>query len=151
MLAPYGITDSYPGLILPYSAGAVVFTGVLVKNYIDGIPEDIEEAALVDGYGRTGAFMKVTLPLIKPILALGVLLAFIGPYSDYALANAFITSPNLWTLSLGLYKASQTVGPGLNYGIFSAFSIVMALPILVLFFALQRYIVSGLTLGAVKG
>lgn len=151
MLAPYGITSTYLGLIIPYSAGAVVFTGVLVKNYIDSIPEDIEEAALVDGYGRGGAFVRVTLPLIRPILALGVLLAFTGPYSDYALANFFITKPSLWTLSLGLYKASQTVGPGLNYGIFSAFSIIMALPILILFLALQRYIISGLTLGGVKG
>lgn len=151
MLAPYRLTSSYLGLIIPYSAGAVVFTGVLVKNYIDSIPEDIEEAALVDGYGRGGAFVRVTLPLITPILALGVLLAFAGPYSDYALANFFITNPKLWTLALGLYKTSQTTGPGLNYGIFSAFSIIMALPILILFLALQRYIISGLTLGGVKG
>lgn len=151
MLAPYHLTSTYIGLIIPYSAGAVVFMGVLVKQYIDTIPEDIEEAALVDGYGRGGAFIKVTLPLITPVLALGVLIAFSGPYSDFALANFFITNPNLWTLALGLFKASQTTGPGLNYGIFSAFSVIMALPILILFIALQRYIIAGLTLGGIKG
>lgn len=151
MLAPYHLTSTYLGLIIPYSTGAVVFMGVLVKQYIDSIPEDIEEAALVDGYGRGGAFLKVTLPLITPVLALGVLIAFTGPYSDFALANFFITTPNLWTLALGLYKTSQTVGPGLNYGIFSAFSLIMALPVLILFMALQRYIIAGLTLGGVKG
>lgn len=151
MFASLNLIDTYLGLIIPYSAGSIIFSGILVKNYIDSIPEDLEEAALVDGYSRTGAFFRVTLPLCKPILALGVLLAFVGPYTDFALANVFITSPGLWTLALGLYKVSQTVGQGTNYGIFSAFSFIMGIPIIVLYIAFQRYIVSGLTLGGVKG
>jgi arabinogalactan oligomer/maltooligosaccharide transport system permease protein len=70
--------------------------------------------------------------------ALGVVLAFVGLYTDYALANAFITSSNLWTLALGLYKTSQTVGVGFNYGIFSAFSFLMGLPILIIYLVFQR-------------
>ncbi len=151
MFAKLNLIDTYIGLIIPYSAGSVIFSGILVKNYIDSIPEDLEEAALVDGYTRTGAFFRVILPMCKPILALGVLLAFVGPYTDYALANAFITSSNLWTMALGLYKTSQTVGIGFNYGIFSAFSFLMGAPILVLYMVFQRYIISGLTLGGVKG
>jgi arabinogalactan oligomer/maltooligosaccharide transport system permease protein len=151
MFAKLNLIDTYIGLIIPYSAGSVIFSGILVKNYIDSIPEDLDEAALVDGYTRTGAFFRVILPLSKPILALGVVLAFVGPYTDYALANAFITSSNLWTLALGLYKTSQTVGVGFNYGIFSAFSFLMGLPILIIYLVFQRYIISGLTLGGVKG
>lgn len=151
MFAKLNLIDTYIGLIIPYSAGSVIFTGILVKNYIDSIPEDLDEAALVDGYTKTGAFFRVILPLCKPILALGVVLAFVGPYTDYALANAFITSSRLWTLALGLYKTSQTVGVGFNYGIFSAFSFLMGLPILIIFLLFQRYIISGLTLGGVKG
>lgn len=147
------LINTYLGLIIPYSAGSVVFSGVLVKNYIDSIPEDLEEAALVDGETKTGAFVKVIIPLIKPILALGMLLAFIGPYTDYILASAFITGNNLQTLALRLYTVStgSSSGVSLNYGVFSAFSFLMGIPILIVYLIFQRYIISGLTLGGVKG
>lgn len=152
MFAKLNLIDTYLGLLIPYSAGSIVFSGILVKNYIDSIPADLEEAAMVDGYSRTGAFFRVILPLSKPILALGLLLAFVGPYTDYALANVFITSPNLWTLALGLYKVSEGVGgQGLDYAKFSAFSFIMGAPILILYIVFQKYIISGLTLGGVKG
>lgn len=147
------LINTYLGLIIPYSAGSVVFSGVLVKNYIDSIPEDLEEAALVDGQTKTGAFVKVIIPLIKPILALGMLLAFIGPYTDYILASAFITGNSLQTLALRLYTVStgSSSGVSINYGVFSAFSFLMGIPILILYIIFQRYIISGLTLGGVKG
>lgn len=152
MFAKLNLIDTYLGLLIPYSAGSIVFSGILVKNYIDSIPQELEEAAMVDGYTRTGAFFRVVLPLSKPILALGLLLAFVGPYTDYALANAFITSPGLYTLALGLYKVSQTVGAGgINYAVFSAFSFIMGAPIMILYIVFQKYIISGLTLGGVKG
>lgn len=153
MFSQLHLINTYLGLIIPYSAGSVVFSGVLVKNYIDSIPEDLEEAALVDGQTKTGAFVKVIIPLIKPILALGMLLAFIGPYTDYILASAFITGNSLQTLALRLYTVStgSSSGVSINYGVFSAFSFVMGIPILILYLIFQRYIISGLTLGGVKG
>ncbi len=146
-----GLIDTYLGLIIPYSAGAVVFSGILVKNYMDSIPDDIEEAALIDGLGRTEAFFRVLLPLCYPILGLAAFLAFIGPYTDYAMANVFITSNNLWTLALGLYHLNSTDTGVQPYGLVTAFAIVMSLPIVVAYMVFQRYIIGGLTLGSVRG
>ena len=151
MFAKLGLIDSYPGLIIPYSAGAVVFSGILVKNYMDSIPDDIEEAALVDGLGRTGAFFRVLLPLCYPVLGLAAFLAFVGPYTDYALAHVFITSSAKETLALNLYSIATTDTGASNYGVVTAFAIVMSLPIVVFYIAFQRYIIGGLTLGAVRG
>jgi len=152
MFAKVGLIDSYIGLIIPYSAGAVVFSGILVKNYMDSIPDDIEEAALMDGMGRTQAFFRVLLPLCLPVLGLAAFLAFIGPYTDYALANVFLTAdPTKWTLALGLYNIANTDTGEQNYGLVTAFAILMSLPIVAFYMAFQRYIIGGLTLGAVRG
>jgi len=147
------LVDTYLGLIIPYSAGSVVFSGILVKNYMDSIPDDIEEAALVDGLDRTGALFRVLLPLCLPVLGLAALLAFIGPYTDFALANIFITSPGLRTLALGLFgDYSQTTSRGSAvWGVVTAFGVVMSLPIFAAYMIFQRYIIGGLTLGAVRG
>ncbi len=153
MFANLHLIDTYIGLIIPYSAGTIVFSGILVKNYMDSIPDDIEEAALVDGLNRTGAFFRILIPLCLPILALAALLAFIGPYTDYALANVFLTSPNMRTLALGLfadYSQTNSVGSSV-YGTVTAFGLLMSLPIFVVYILFQRYIISGLTLGAVTG
>ena len=152
MFAKLGLIDSYIGLIIPYSAGAVVFSGILVKNYMDSIPDDIEEAALMDGMGRTEAFFRVLLPLCLPVLGLAAFLAFMGPYTDYALANVFLTAdPTKWTLALGLYNVANTDTGQHNYGLVTAFAILMSLPIVVFYMVFQRYIIGGLTMGAVRG
>jgi arabinogalactan oligomer / maltooligosaccharide transport system permease protein len=149
--AKLGLIDSYVGLIIPYSAGAVVFSGILVKNYMDSIPDDIEEAALVDGMSRTQAFFRVLIPLCYPVLGLAAFLAFVGPYTDYALAHVFLTSSDKWTLALGLYNVANTDTGQSNYGLVTAFAIVMSLPIVAFYMVFQRYIIGGLTLGAVRG
>jgi len=151
MFANLGLIDTYLGLIIPYSAGAVVFSGILVKNYMDSIPDDIEEAALVDGMSRTQAFFRVLIPLCYPVLGLAAFLAFIGPYTDYALAHVFITSSDKWTLALGIYTLNSSDTGSMPYGLVTAFAIVMSLPIVVAYIVFQRYIVGGLTLGAVRG
>lgn len=151
MFAKLGLIDTYPGLIIPYSAGAVVFSGILVKNYMDSIPDDIEEAALMDGLSRTGAFFRVLIPLCYPVLGLAAFLAFVGPYTDYALAHVFITSSTKETLALNLYNIATTDTGASNYGVVTAFAIVMSLPIVAFYMAFQRYIIGGLTLGAVRG
>ncbi|HTS32951.1 MAG TPA: ABC transporter permease subunit [Thermoplasmata archaeon] len=152
MFAKLGLIDTYIGLIIPYSAGAVVFSGILVKNFMDSIPDDIEEAALVDGMTRTQAFFSVLIPLCLPVLGLAAFLAFVGPYTDYAFAHVFIDSNNLFTLALGLYQINSANGAGAqDYGLVCAFALVMSLPIVAFYMLFQRYIIGGLTLGAVRG
>jgi len=150
LFAKVGLVGSYIGLIIPYSAGAVVFSGILVKNYMDSIPDDIEEAALLDGMSRTQAFFRVLVPLCYPVLGLAAFLAFIGPYTDYALAHVFIESQSMYTLALGLYNLNSQTGIQ-NYGLVTAFAIVMSLPIVAFYMVFQRYIIGGLTMGAVRG
>jgi arabinogalactan oligomer / maltooligosaccharide transport system permease protein len=152
MFAQLGLIDSYLGLIIVYSSGAVVFSGILVKNYMDSIPDDIEEAALVDGMSRTQAFFRVLIPLCYPVLGLAAFLAFVGPYTDYVFAHVFLTADSTkWTLALGLYNIANTDTGQSNYGLVTAFAIVMSLPIVAFYIAFQRYIIGGLTLGAVRG
>ncbi len=151
MFAKLDLIDTYPGLIIPYSAGAVVFSGILVKNYMDSIPDDIEEAALIDGLSRTGAFFRVLIPLCTPVLGLAAFLAFVGPYTDYALAHVFITSSAKETLALNLYAIATGDTGEQNYGVVTAFALVMSLPIVAFYIAFQRYIIGGLTLGGVRG
>ncbi len=151
MFNSLGLIDTYLGLIIPYSAGAVVFSGILVKNYMDSIPDDIEEAALVDGLSRTQAFFRVLIPLCYPVLGLAAFLAFLGPYTDFALAHLFITTTNLETLALGIYSINSGDQGTQNYGLVTAFAVVMSLPIVAFYLAFQRYIIGGLTLGAVRG
>ncbi len=151
MFAKLGLIDSYIGLIIPYSAGAVVFSGILVKNYMDSIPDDIEEAALIDGMSRTEAFFRVMIPLCLPVLGLAAFLAFMGPYTDYAYAHVFLTSSDKWTLALGLYNINSSDTGTQNYGLVTSFAIVMSLPIVAFYMVFQRYIIGGLTLGAVRG
>lgn len=154
LIGHYGLTNSYLGLIVVYISGGAVFTAILTKNYMDSIPSDLEESALIDGYTRTQAFTKIILPLSKPILYLALLLTFVAPYTDYAFANLFLTSPNLYPLSLGLYEASKSATNGsgviLNYGIFTAFALLMGIPIFIIYLIFQKNIISGLTMGAVK-
>jgi len=154
LLGHYGVTNSYLGLIIVYISGGAVFTAILTKNFMDSIPNDLEESALIDGYTKTQAFTKIILPLSKPILYLSLLLTFVGPYTDYAFANLFLTSSNLFPLGLGLYEASKTATNGsgviLNYGVFTAFGLLMGIPIFIIYLIFQKNIISGLTMGAVK-
>ncbi len=149
MFSSLHLLDTYIGLIIPYSAGAVIFSSWLIKNYVDNIPRDYEEAAMMDGYSRTGALFRVLTPMAKPAVLLAVVLAFMGPYTDYALAGQFITSKSLYTMAIGMYEISQNTIT-VNYGVYAAFSVLMGIPIFILFFFFQKYIVSGFSLVTYK-
>ena len=149
MFSQLHLLDTYIGLIIPYSAGAVIFSSWLIKNYVDNLPRDYEEAATLDGYSRTGALFRVLVPMAKPAILLAVVLAFMGPYTDYALAGQFITSPKLYTMAIGMYYISQGTIT-VNYGVYSAFAILMGIPIFILFFFFQKYIVAGFSIATYK-
>jgi len=149
MFASLHLLNSYIGLILAYSGGAAIFSSYLVKIFIDRIPRDYEEAALIDGLTRPGAFFRVLLPMARPIIAFVALMAFLGAYTDYALANAFITSGSMWTLTLGMYYLAF-VNRATLYNVLAAFSVLMGIPIFAIFIAFQRYLVQIYAMGGVK-
>lgn len=124
----------------------------LMKGFFDTIPVDLDESAKVDGATHSQIFFRIVLPLVAPILAVVFLLSFIFLINDFVLADAVLGqgSPENYTLSIGLYRFLSDQF-NLRWGPFAAGSLLAAIPIILLFLFLQRYIVSGLTAGSVKG
>jgi arabinogalactan oligomer / maltooligosaccharide transport system permease protein len=138
------------GLMIAYSSTALPFVIWNLKGYFDTIPKDLEEAALIDGAGPFQAFLKVVLPLSLPAFAVTLLFAFMAGWSEYLLAVIFINDAEKTTLPIMLAGMVNQYGDA-TWSDFAALSIIMSVPVVVLFFLLQRWIVSGLTLGGVKG
>lgn len=148
MLIQLGIYDSYSGLIVAYSATALPFCIWQMKGFYDTIPRSLEEAARIDGCSEVQTFWKVIFPLAQPALVITALFSFMSAWSEYLVAAVLIQDPNLFTLPMGL-KAFQS-DLEVAWGLYSAGAIVVSIPVVILFIALSRYLVSGLTLGSVK-
>ncbi|MEJ5247057.1 sugar ABC transporter permease [Caldilinea sp.] len=142
--------NTHGGLILLYLGGILGVNTWLAKGYFDSIPRDLDEAAIIDGASHWQTFWMVILPLVRPILAVIGLLIFIGTYSEFVLARVMLTRSENYTLAVGLslFIADQFAN---RWGVFAAGALIGAIPIVVIFLALQRYLVSGLTAGSVKG
>lgn len=137
------------GLAIAYTSGSLPFAIWNLKGYFDTVPQDLEEAALIDGASVTQAFFRVILPLSVPALAVTVLLGFMTGWTEFVLAWLFLEDPSRFTLAMALRSMQgQFTTP---WSSFFALALVMSVPPVLLFFALQRYIVSGLTVGGVKG
>jgi arabinogalactan oligomer/maltooligosaccharide transport system permease protein len=137
------------GLMVAYASTALPFAIWNLKGYFDTIPKELEEAALIDGASVTRTFFSVILPLSVPALAVTILFSFMTGWTEFILAWTFLESPTRFTLAMALRSMQgQFATP---WSEFAAMSILMTIPILILFFAFQRYIVSGLTVGGVKG
>lgn len=149
LLRKVGLLNTLPGLILAYVATALPFCVWTMKGYYDSIPIDLEEAAMVDGTTRLGAFWKVTLPLSAPALMITALFSFISAWSEFMVARVIIQSRELNTLPLGLESLAGTFQT--EWANYSAGAILVCIPVVTLFLILNRYLVSGLTLGGVKG
>jgi arabinogalactan oligomer/maltooligosaccharide transport system permease protein len=149
MLAKLHLINSYLGLIAVYSATALPFTVWQMKGYYDTIPRELEEAALIDGASRFVVFSKIILPLAAPALVITALFSFLTAWSEYIVAAQVLLTENLFTLPLGLkqFQASMTT----EWGLYAAGSIVVSIPVIALFLYLSKWLVSGLTLGSVKG
>lgn len=147
---PFMGLNTHPGLILVYLGGALGFNTWLMKGYFDTIPHELEEAALIDGATRFQTFMKIIIPLARPILTVIFILTFIGDYSEYLLASIILTGTKRYTLAVGL-NLFITSDYARHWGTFAAAAIIGSLPVLFLFFSLQKQIISGLTGGGVKG
>lgn len=141
--------NSHVSLILIYASGALSINVFLVKGYMDSIPLEIEESALVDGATHAQIFRMITLPLAKPILITISVLTFMAIYGDFVLPRVLMQSSDKFTVMVGLYLF-QSADYAQNWGVFTAGAVIAALPILGIYMLLQRYIIGGLTAGAVK-
>ncbi|MFT8356622.1 MAG: sugar ABC transporter permease [Bifidobacterium aquikefiri] len=141
--------DSQLALICVYLGGALGTNTYLMYGFFNTVPKEIDEAAKIDGAGHARIFFTIILPLVTPILAVIALLSFIGTVSEYAVASTVLVAPQKQTLAVGLYAfVSQQFSQ--NWGLFSAGAVLAAVPVVIFFLFLQRYIVSGLTAGSVK-
>ncbi|MGI5525401.1 sugar ABC transporter permease [Micromonospora sp. CA-259024] len=153
------ITDLWPsigfntpwGLLLLYLGGALGVNTWLMKGFFDTLPRELDESATMDGASHAQIFFQIMLPLVAPILAVAGLLAFIGTINEFLMANVFLTSTDSKTLAVGMYGMLQGNERNNNFGLFAAGTLLTAIPTVLVFQFLQRYIVSGLTAGAVKG
>jgi arabinogalactan oligomer/maltooligosaccharide transport system permease protein len=137
------------GLTVAYGSSTLPFAIWNLKGYFDTIPKELEEAALIDGCNVTAAFFKVMLPLSVPALAITILFSFMTGWTEFVLAWTFLEDPSRFTLAMALRSMQGQYST--PWSDFAAMSILMSIPILLIFYLLQRYIVSGLTVGGVKG
>ncbi len=142
--------NTHGGLIAIYAGGALGFNTWLMKGYFDSIPRSLDESALIDGANRLQILRYVLFPLVRPVLVVIGLLTFIGVYSDFILARTLLKSSDEYTFAVGLTFFIRGNYQS-EWGAFAAAALVGAIPIVLLFFVLQRQLVSGLTAGAVKG
>jgi ABC-type maltose transport system permease subunit len=142
--------DSLGGLILVYMGGAMGINTWLMKGFFDSIPRDIDESAKVDGATDWQIFWRLIFPLVRPILAVVGVLAFVGTFNEFVLARVLLRDKDNWTLMIGLFNF---VNGDLNqdWGKFAAGSLVAAVPVVIVYLSLQDQIVGGLTAGSVKG
>jgi multiple sugar transport system permease protein len=144
-----GLADSLTGLIAAYPSFTVPFVTWLLMGYFESIPEELEEAAMIDGATRFGAFWRVVLPLAAPGLLAAGLYAFTQAWNEFLYALVFITNVKLRTLPVGL--SGFITGDVYGWGYLMAGAVLTTLPVIAAYIYLQRYMVEGLTAGSVKG
>lgn len=145
------LRNSIVGVGIAMTAASLPFSIWNMKGFIDTIPRDLEEAAHIDGASLNQTFIRIILPLAVPGLAVTALWGFLGGWTEFALSWQFISNPKWFTLAMALYGMQGQYASNTPWSQFAAMSILVSIPAVLIFFALQRYIVSGLTVGGVKG
>jgi arabinogalactan oligomer/maltooligosaccharide transport system permease protein len=120
-----------------------------MKGYYDTIPMSLEEAGRIDGCNQFQTFYKIILPLASPALVITALFSFMASWTEYVVAAQILQDTEMWTIPLGLKSFESNMGT--EWGLYGAASVVVTIPVVVLFLSLSRWLVSGLTLGSVKG
>lgn len=142
--------NSKLALICVYLGGALGANAFLMYGFFNSIPKEIDESAKIDGATHAQIFWRIIMPLVTPVLAVVALLGFITVFGDFVLAKVILVGNTNWTLSVGMFQwVSSELSA--NWGLFAAGAVIAAIPVLALFLFLQRWIVGGLTSGAVKG
>ena len=144
------LRNSLLGVGLAIISGALPFAIWNLKGYLDTIPRDLEEAGRIDGATHNQVFFQIILPLAVPALAVTAFLGFLTGWTEFALSWQFLTRPSDFTLSMALWNMTGQYSGSVPWSNFAAMSILVALPVAVVYLALQKYIISGLTLGSVK-
>jgi arabinogalactan oligomer / maltooligosaccharide transport system permease protein len=149
LLQTLGLLDSWGGLVLVYSTSSLPFCVWMLKGFFDTIPRELEEAAVMDGASPWQVFTRVVLPLARPALAVTALFSFMTAWNEFILAATLINDAARFTLPVAL---QQYVGEWrTEWGHFAAGALLVSAPVMALFFGLQKFLVGGLTAGAVKG
>lgn len=150
LLSPLGLINSRIGLILVYTGTMSVFALWNMKGYFDTIPYDIEEAGQIDGCSAVQLVLRIVLPLAKPSLVVTAVMVLVFVWNEYLFAITFMTGAETYPLAAGLYSLQATETSG-SWPLFAAASLMISLPILLIFFSVQRHMNAGLTAGGVKG
>lgn len=139
-------------LVLVYSGGALGINAWLIKGFFDTLPRELDESAMIDGASHSQIFFRIILPLALPSLAVVFILSVIGSLNDFILAGILLgAEESSWTLAVGLYGFINGNQFDQKWGVFTAGALLAAIPVVIIFMLLQKYIVSGLTAGSVKG
>jgi len=156
ILVPYfmvmktlGLLNSHLGLILAYSVTALPLCVWMLKGFFDTVPRELEESAMLDGCSRFEIFTRIILPLSLPAIAVTALFSFLAAWNEFLLALTFNTSNDMYTLPVGL--ASMISATGQSWGDFAAASLLVSLPVVILFILFQKFLIEGLSAGGVKG
>ncbi len=149
ILSRLELVDHFLGLFIIYSSTALPFCIWQMKAYYDTIPKELEEAAILDGCSAWKTFYKIILPISSPALAITALFSFMSSWSEYVVAAVILQDPLLYTLPLGLRSFQASLAT--QWGLYAAGALIVSIPVLILFMSVARFLVSGLTLGSVKG
>ena len=151
LFLPFMGLNSHGGLILVYLGGAMGINTWLMKGYFDSVPRSLDESARIDGASNWQIYWRIILPVVRPILAVVALLSFIAAYSDFLIPQIVLQDTRQFTMAVGLTLFIRGGQYSEEWGIFSAGALIGAIPIVTLYLFLQRFLVGGLTTGAVKG
>ena len=149
MIMRLGLINTYLGMIVAYSVTSLPFSIWILKGYYDTIPRSLEEAALVDGTTRFGAFYRIVLPLSTPALSIAFLFNFTQAWNEYLVARVVLCDRMRYTWTLGLFELQGQFIT--QWGMFAAGSFLVTVPVLCIFLYSSKWLISGLTLGGVKG
>jgi arabinogalactan oligomer / maltooligosaccharide transport system permease protein len=149
MLQLLGLLNTRIGMVLIFGMGGSALAVWLMKNFIDSIPKDLDEAAYLDGASHWKTFWQIVFPLAQPMLVAQFILAFIGIYNEFILTSVLLQEPSKYPLGVGVRTFSREFNT--QWTLFCAAAVLGSIPILIIFFIAQRLLVEGLTKGAVKG
>lgn len=149
MLKKFDLINSYSGMVVVYAMSTLPFSIWLLKGYFDTIPLSLEQAAMVDGLTEVGSFWRVVLPLSTPALAIAVLFCVTQVWNEYIVARVVLQSSELYTWPLGLFELQGDFST--KWGIFAAASVIVTIPVTLAFLYSSKWLLSGLTVGGVKG
>jgi ABC-type maltose transport systems, permease component len=147
----FNLRNSLLGVGLAILSGSLPFAIWNMKGYLDTIPKELEEAALIDGCTPNTAFVRVTLPLSTPVIAVTFFLGFMSTWTEFATSWLFLTNPKDFTLMMALYNMVGQYSNTTPWSHFAAMSILIALPVSIIYLFVQKYLVGGLAIGGVKG